>query len=43
MSKIEIKKTELVWKDKYDEEGRLKSVEKPGPNPFQIVEVESRA
>ena len=39
MSKIEIKKTELVWKGKYDEDGRLKPVEKPGPYPFQIVEV----
>jgi hypothetical protein len=28
-----------VWKGKYDEEGRLKPVEKPGPYPFQIVEV----
>ncbi|WP_456407069.1 site-specific DNA-methyltransferase [Caldithrix abyssi] len=39
MAKIEIKKTELVWKGKYDEDGRLKPVEKPGPYPFQIVEV----
>ncbi|APF17525.1 DNA methylase N-4/N-6 domain protein [Caldithrix abyssi DSM 13497] len=39
MAKIEIKKTELVWKGKYDEAGRLKPVEKPGPYPFQIVEV----
>lgn len=39
MSKIEIKKTELVWPGKYDDEGRLVPVEKPGPYPFQIVEV----
>ena len=38
MSKIEIKKTELVWRGKYDDEGRLVPVEKPGPFPFQIVE-----
>lgn len=38
MSKIEIKKTELVWRGKYDEDGRLVPVEKPGPFPFQIVE-----
>ena len=38
MSKIEIKKTELVWRGKYDDEGRLVPVEKPGPYPFQIVE-----
>ncbi|MBP8698803.1 MAG: site-specific DNA-methyltransferase [Syntrophorhabdaceae bacterium] len=38
MGKIEIKKTELVWRGKYDDEGRLVPVEKPGPYPFQIVE-----
>lgn len=38
MSKIEIKKTELVWKGKYDDEGKLIPIEKPGPFPFQIVE-----
>lgn len=38
MSKIEIKKTELVWRGKYDSEGKLVPVEKPGPFPFQIVE-----
>lgn len=38
MSKIEIKKTELVWREKYDDEGKLVPVEKPGPFPFQIVE-----
>jgi len=38
MAKIDIKKTELVWLDKYDEEGKLRPVEKPGPYPFQIVE-----
>lgn len=38
MSKIEIKKTELVWRGKYDDEGKLIPVEKPGPFPFQIVE-----
>lgn len=39
MPKIEIKKTELVWKGKYDDEGKLVPVEKPGPYPFQIIEV----
>lgn len=39
MSRIEIKKTELVWKGKYDDEGKLVPVEKPGPYPFQIIEV----
>jgi adenine-specific DNA-methyltransferase len=38
MSKIEIKRTELIWRGKYDEEGRLIPIEKPGPFPFQIVE-----
>ena len=38
MSKIDIKKTELVWRGKYDDEGKLVPVEKPGPYPFQIVE-----
>ena len=38
MPKIDINKTELVWLGKYDEEGKLKPVEKPGPYPFQIVE-----
>ena len=38
MAKMDIKKTELVWKGKYDDEGRLRPVEKPGPYPFQIVE-----
>ena len=38
MSKIEIKKTELVWRGKYDDENKLVPVEKPGPYPFQIVE-----
>jgi len=39
MSKTEIRKTELIWPGKYDEEGKLRPVEKPGPYPFQIVEV----
>ncbi len=39
MPKININKTELVWLGKYDEEGKLRPVEKPGPYPFQIVEV----
>ncbi len=38
MGKLEIKKTELVWKGKYDDEGKLSPIEKPGPFPFQIVE-----
>ena len=38
MSKIEIKKPELVWKGKYDDEGNLKPIDKPGPYPFQVVE-----
>ncbi len=37
MLKIDIKKTELVWSDKYDEEGKLKLVERVNL-PFQIVE-----
>jgi len=39
MAKIDIKKTELVWLGKYDEDGKLVPVEKPGLYPFQIVEV----
>lgn len=38
MSKIEIKRTELVWRGKYDDEGKLVPVENPGSYPFQIVE-----
>jgi adenine-specific DNA-methyltransferase len=38
MAKIDIKKTELVWKGKYDEESKLIPVDKPGPYPFQVVE-----
>lgn len=37
--KIDIKKAELVWIGKYDEDGKIKPVEKTGPYPFQIVEV----
>jgi len=36
---IDIKKTELVWIGKYNNDGELNPVEKPGPYPFQIVEV----
>lgn len=39
MPKIDIKKTELVWVGKYNDNGELNPVEKPGPYPFQIVEV----
>jgi len=39
MAKIDVKKTELVWLGKYNENGELNPVEKPGPYPFQIVEV----
>ena len=39
MGKVDIKRTELIWKGKYDEEGKLVPLEKPGPYPFQIVEV----
>ena len=39
MPKIDIKKTELVWLGKYNDNGELNPVEKPGPYPFQIVEV----
>ncbi len=39
MGKIDIKRTELVWKGKYDEDGKLVPVDRPGPYPFQIVEV----
>jgi len=35
---MEIKKTELVWRGKYTEEGKIQAVDKPGPYPFQIVE-----
>jgi adenine-specific DNA-methyltransferase len=38
MAKIDIKKTERVWRGKYNEDGRLAPVGKPGPFPFQIVE-----
>lgn len=38
MSSVEIKKSELVWQDKYDENGKLRPVERPGPYPFQRVE-----
>lgn len=38
MPKIDINKAELVWKGKYDEDGKLRPVEKPGPYPFQVVE-----
>jgi len=38
MAKIEIKKSELVWLGKYNEDGKLNPVERPGPYPFQIVE-----
>ena len=36
---MNVNKTELVWLGKYDDEGKLRPVEKPGPYPFQIVEV----
>jgi len=36
---LEITKPELVWKGKYDNDGNLKPIEKPGHFPFQIVEV----
>ncbi len=39
MVKIDVKRTELVWKGKYDEDGKLIPVDRPGPYPFQIVEV----
>ena len=39
MPKIDIKKTELVWLGKYNDNGDLNPIEKPGPYPFQIVEV----
>ncbi|MBA7567330.1 hypothetical protein ES708_09040 [subsurface metagenome] len=39
MVKIDIKRTELVWKGKYDDDGKLIPVDRPGPYPFQIVEV----
>jgi len=39
MPKMNITKTELVWLGKYNENGELNPVEKPGPYPFQIVEV----
>jgi DNA modification methylase len=39
MPKIDITKTELVWLGKYNDNGELNPIEKPGPYPFQIVEV----
>jgi len=39
MPKMNITKTELVWLGKYNENGELNPVERPGPYPFQIVEV----
>lgn len=39
MTKIDVKRTELVWKGKYDDNGKLFPVDRPGPYPFQIVEV----
>jgi DNA modification methylase len=38
MGKLDIRRTELVWRGKYDDNGKLAPVEKPGPFPFQIVE-----
>jgi len=38
MAKVDIQKSELVWGGKYNEDGRLNPVERPGPYPFQIVE-----
>jgi adenine-specific DNA-methyltransferase len=38
MGKINIKNTELVWPDKYDEEGKIRPIDRSGPYPFQIVE-----
>lgn len=37
MVKIDVEKTELVWPGKYDEDGRLKEVDKINL-PFQIIE-----
>jgi len=37
MVKIDIKKTELVWPGKYDENGKLKEVDKVNL-PFQVIE-----
>jgi DNA modification methylase len=39
MPKIDITKTELVWLGKYNDNGELNPIGKPGPYPFQIVEV----
>ncbi|MCX7731646.1 MAG: DNA methyltransferase [candidate division WOR-3 bacterium] len=39
MARIEINRTELVWLGKYDEDGNRRPVERPGPYPFQMVEV----
>jgi hypothetical protein len=39
MPKIDIRKTELVWLDKYDDDGKLRPVERPGPYLLQVVEV----
>ena len=44
MAKIEITKTELVWPDKYNEDGTLKEIPRVSL-PFQVIETvnESRA
>ena len=44
MAKIAITKTELVWSDKYNEDGTLKEVPRVSL-PFQVIETinESRA
>jgi len=39
VSKVDIKKTELVWFGKYNEEGVLNPVERPGPFPLQVSEI----
>ncbi|KKN42881.1 hypothetical protein LCGC14_0708780 [marine sediment metagenome] len=38
MPKLNNKKVELFWPNKYDKDGGLIEIERPGPYPFQIVE-----
>ena len=38
MSKRNLKKIELTWSDKYDKNGKIRKLERPGPFPFQKVE-----
>jgi adenine-specific DNA-methyltransferase len=39
MTRVDVRNTELIWPTKYDENGKLAPIERPGPYPFQIVEL----